>query len=217
MPGPAPYGRDTVWAMTDPLGRVAVTPKTGAERFRYKGSERTEDLLGFWRWTSSDLVGNAMRGLLAEFIVGMAVDSIASKTREEWDAADLVTSDGTRIEVKSAAYLQSWAQKGLSKISFGIQPTVGWDASTGTYGTERKRQAHVYVFCVLHHVDKSSVDPMNLEQWTFYVLSTTRLNEKLPTQKRVALSSLLKLEPEQTDFLELGGAIARAALEAKLG
>lgn len=199
--------------MADQLGRMTVAPKTGKERFRYQGAERTEDLLGFWRWTSSGLVGNSMRGLLAEYIVGMAVDGVASKTREEWDAADLVNSDGIRIEVKSAAYLQSWAQTSLSKISFGIQPTIGWDASTNTSGVERKRQADVYVFCLLHHVDKASVDPMDLEQWTFFVLSTRRLNEELPTQKQVALSSLLKLKPEEVTFPGIHDAVVKAARE----
>ena len=120
-----------------------MVPRTGDERFRFAGQERGEDLVTFWRWASSDLVGNAMRGLLAEFIVGMAVDGVASRTREEWDAADLVTNDGKHIEVKSAAYLQSWAQERLSAISFGIQPTWGWDASTNERSAERRRQAHV--------------------------------------------------------------------------
>ncbi len=41
--------------------------------------------------------------------------------RAEWDAVDLTTPDGIRIEVKSAAYIQSWHQVRESTISFRVR------------------------------------------------------------------------------------------------
>ncbi|GAA1823386.1 hypothetical protein GCM10009714_01560 [Microlunatus capsulatus] len=146
-------------------------------------------MLDFWRWSSSDLLGNAMRGVLAEFIVGTALDCIVGTVREEWDAADLKTSEGVRIEVKSSAYVQSWHQTKAFNPVFGIQPTLGWDADTNLT-SERRRQADVYVFCLLHHRDKLSADPLDVSQWTFLVLSTERLNEVFDQQKSVTLGSL---------------------------
>lgn len=211
LPAAARAALTTVCRVSDSLGRLTVALKTGRERFRFRGADRDEDLLRFWRWTSSDLVGNAMRGLLAEYIVGMAVGAVSTTTRQEWDAADLVTEDGVRIEVKSAAYLQSWAQEALSRISFGIQPTLGWDASTDIRSAEPRRQADVYVFCLLHQTDKAAVDPMDLDQWTFYVLPTRRLDDELGAQKRVALSRLLGLGPATVSFAALAEAVVDAA------
>src|SRR3954470_7577953 len=105
--------------------------RSGNETFHGSAGRTDRVLLDFWRWASSDLLSNATRGVLAEYIVGLAL-GCAGGTRREWDAADLITDGGIRIEVKSAAYLQTWTQAALSKISFGIQPTMGWDAVSNT-------------------------------------------------------------------------------------
>jgi hypothetical protein len=106
--------------------------------------------LSFWQWSCSDLVGNALRGVLTEYIVATAVCG-ADKVRIEWDAYDIETPEGIKVEVKSGAYIQSWSQKKLSAIQFGIQQTQGWNAKTNNYSIQKARQADVYVFCVLAH------------------------------------------------------------------
>ena len=133
--------------------------------------------------------------------------------RAEWDACDLHTAQGKSVEVKSAAYVQTWHQRELSKISFDITPTNGWDAATNTVSAERKRQADVYVFCLLKHMDKATVSPLNLDQWEFYVLSTNRLNNLIDQQKTIRQASLLKLNPSKTGFAELRDCIETAAKE----
>jgi len=150
--------------------------------------------LSFWQWSSSELLGNTLRGILAEFIVASTID-ILDKPREEWDAYDLKTKNGLKIEIKSSSYLQSWEQTELSKIIFGIQPTSNWDYSTNKRSEVKIRQSDVYIFCVLSHKDKNTVNPLNLNQWDFYILETKVLNEKVKTQKSITLSSLLKLNP----------------------
>jgi hypothetical protein len=42
----------------------------------------------FWQWAYSDVLSNRNRSILAEFIVGVALD-VVDKPRVEWDAADL--------------------------------------------------------------------------------------------------------------------------------
>lgn len=132
-------------------------------------------------------------------------------TRREWDAADLEPSAGLRVEVKSAAYFQTWTQQRLSRISFGISPTIGWDAASNTISEAGQRQATVYVFALLEHESKSSVDPLDLDQWRFYVLSTAALNDAVPHQKSISLSRLSGLGPEIVTFANLSAAVARAA------
>ena len=81
-------------------------------------------------------------------------------------AWDLTTTDGVRIEVKSAAYLQSWGQKGFSRISFNTPKTLAWDPDGGGYADIAQRQAQVYVFALLSHTDRATVNPLDLRQWT---------------------------------------------------
>lgn len=180
--------------------------KIGKEPFLLKGNEINLELLDFWRWNQSDLLSNALRGKIAEFIVAKAVNAI-NEVRIEWDMYDLVTEYGIKIEVKSAAYVQSWQQEGNSKISFGIAPALGWTASTNTYGTEVKRNADVYVFCLLSEQDRKVINPLDLDQWEFFVLSTRQLDHEKGDQKSIGLNSLLKMQPVQTGFSGITEAI----------
>jgi hypothetical protein len=157
---------------------------TGQEPLHRAGQPLDTRLLDFWRWSASDVLSNALRGVLAEYLV--AVDlGVADGIRTEWDRYDLQTRRGITIEVKSAAYAQSWHQKRPSKITFGIAPTLGWDPETGESDTDRKRQAQVYVFCVLGKKDQPDVDPLDVSQWQFYVLATEILDRELGRRAEV--------------------------------
>jgi hypothetical protein len=48
----------------------------------------------------------------------------------------------------------------------------------------------VDVFCLLKHEDKSTVNPLNLDHWDFYVLSTQELNDYKRSQHSITLKSL---------------------------
>jgi hypothetical protein len=189
------------------LDKLTVSKKTGSERFHVNGQVLPFDVLSFWRWSSSDLVNNAMRGMLAEYLVACDL-GITDGMRVEWDAYDLQTRQGVKVEVKSAAYLQSWHQRQLSPISFDIRPTIGWDASTNTSEVVRKRPADVYVFALLKHQDKASLDPLNVTQWDFYVLPAATLDVRVPTQKRLSLTTLQRLDPLKVQFGEMASTIA---------
>ena len=197
----------------DKYPEIEVTRKTGNEQFHENGKSLDDSLLSFWQWSASDLVGNAMRGILAEYIVATAVGK-ADESRTEWDSYDIETSEGIKVEVKSCAYLQSWSQKKLSTIQFGIRPTQGWDSKNNSYTSQVERQADVYVFCVLKHREQSTIDPLNLKQWVFYVLPTKVLNQSVVGQKTITLSSLIQLSPIETEYVELYAAIQKAANKA---
>ncbi|MFF8616496.1 hypothetical protein [Streptomyces sp. NPDC015350] len=195
--------------MSADLGPLAVTRKSGSEPIRVKG-ETVGELADFWSWACSDLANNTLRGVLAEYLVATALGSAAG-TRTEWDAVDIRTPEKWRIEVKSAAYLQSWAQSRLSKVSFDIAPASGWDARTGATSAEVLRRSDVYVFCLLHHQDKQTLDPLHLDQWIFYVLPTRVLDERCRIQKTITLSGLERLGPLRTDFTGLPEAVSACA------
>jgi len=189
---------------------LVVARKTGSEAFRVGDRALGFDLLSFWQWSASDLASNALRGRLAEYLVARAV-GIADGVRAEWDAYDLRTPHGTTIEVKSAAYLQTWHQKTRSTIRFDIAPTRFWSSETNALATEFRRQADVYVFALLAHLEKASFDPMDVSQWKFYVLRTSVLDASLSAQKRLSLSALLRLGPTECSFEGLSAALRHVA------
>ena len=203
-------------SMTEPTENSLAFPalqtsrKSGDEHFSLRGQLIDLQLSAFWQWSSSDLVSNAMRGVLAEFLVTSAL-GLADGVRNQWDAFDLLLADGTRIEVKSAAYLQSWAHAKLSNIVFTIRPTLAWSSQTNQLSSELRRQADIYIFCLLDHREKATLDPMRLEQWTFYLLRSAILDERFSMQKTISLASLLKLEPLEATFENLAERVAELA------
>ena len=135
-------------------------------------------LVDYWRWAHSNLIDNTERGAFAEYLVHTAVGA-TSKTRTNWDKYDVLSPEGIRIEVKAAGYIQSWAQKKLSTISFSIRPTYGWDAETNQYSEECVRQSDVYVFCLHKQTEQETVNILDVSQWTFFVLPTAIMNAKI--------------------------------------
>lgn len=204
--------------MTEPVENQMTFPtlqvarKNDEETFSLSGNPLDLGLSAFWQWSASDLVSNATRGVLAEFLVASAL-GLAGGVRAEWDAFDILLADGTRIEVKSATYLQSWAHAKLSNVTFSIRPTFAWSSQTNQLSSELLRQADIYVFCLLIHQEKTTLDPMKIEQWGFYLLRSAVLDERFPTQKTIGLSSLLKLEPIVAKFENLAERIHKLARE----
>ena len=122
----------------------------------------------FWQWAFSDLQSNALRGILAEYIVAQAL-GIEPAGRASWDDYDLEMADGTTIEVKSTAYLQTWAQTKPSVLQFGGLRGRTWSPEDG-YSKEQAYRADVYVFCVQTARTEPEYDPLDLTRWEFGVL-----------------------------------------------
>lgn len=187
------FSTDLIPCSMEELSAIKTIRKTGNEQLLLDNKNTGITLIDFWKWSVSDLISNATRGRFAEYLVGLALGIVQNNVRNEWDAYDFETEEGIKIEVKSAAYIQTWGQKKLSNIAFSIKHTRGWDANTGVYYTESKRQADVHVFCLLHHNNQTTINPLNLNQWEFYVCPTHILNEKYPSAKSISLNHLKKL------------------------
>ncbi len=179
-------------------GGKSMNRLTGNEHFTFDDMPIGKLLSDFWAWNSSDLLNNTLRGALAEFIVATALELDTDICRKDRTPYDLETPSGIKIEVKSSAYLQSWSADRISNIRFSINPTRAWYAET-SFDDEVKRQSDVYVFCV--YASKTKEDtPLLLDQWEFYVIPTSTLNQKCGNQKSISLNSLLSLNPMKTDF-----------------
>ncbi len=197
---------DVLPALAPPLVKCK---RSGGESFRRHGAALAYSLKDFWAWSSSDLMSNALRGRVAEFLVAQAL-GIAGEVRNEWDSWDLTSRTGATVEVKSTAYIQTWAQRGPSTLMFDIGTKRGWNAATNLMELERRRQASVYVFAILDHRERLTVDPLDVDQWKFYVLASRVLDAKVPSQKSIRLTTLLKLGAQLCSFEDLAEMVERA-------
>ena len=194
------------------LPRIEPKPQSGCEPFNAGGEPLGPTLRDYWRWSGSDLVSNVGRGILAEFLVANALGQ-TEEPREEWGAFDVEVPGCGTVEVKSAAYIQSWKQKDYSKISFDIaKRKSAWNPQTGEYKDldPRERIADVYVFCLLKHKCQKTIDPLNVEQWEFYVVRTSQLDcKEWEENKEIGLKSLACLT-NAIPYGELKGEVCSA-------
>lgn len=194
--------------------RRALRPKLkdGSEPVLDDQGSRRSDLRRFWRWAYSQTLDNTLRGVLAEYIVGLALGVVDGAVRTEWDAFDLVSPEGTRVEVKSSAHIQSWAQSKPSPLTFRIPQTSNWSHDTGRWGAGRLRQSQVYVFCAFTTLDPDVADPLDTRQWEFYVVSTARLDAEVGRQKTISLTELKRrVRPARATFSKLAETIRQEA------
>ena len=194
------------------LGRLRPVRRTGQEPFHANGEASPFNLLDFGAWSGSDLVENTTRGLVAEYIVARALGVDTGGVREGWAPFDLTTPEGVRVEVKSAAHLQSWYQKKPSVISFSIKKSTAWNPDTNQFEGDQRRQADVYVFALLAHQDKATLDPLNLDQWEFYVLATQAIEEHRADKQSISLAALRRLGAGPHSYQNLRRVVAEAGL-----
>jgi hypothetical protein len=164
----------------------------------------------FWQWAYSDFLSNSLRGVLAEFIVAKALNC-ADSSRTEWDAYDLKTPDGLRIEVKSSAYLQTWEQKKPSLIQFDIAKKRSWFSETNQVSDTPARPADIYVFSVFSETEKAIANPLNLDQWFFLIASADFLDTKFGDQKSISLAVLEQHGLKRLAYKDIASQVARLA------
>jgi len=145
------------------------------------------DLDAFLRWNSGHLLENRTRGAYAEWLVHRALGLNPGEHRIEWAEVD-VTDGAITLEVKSAAYVQSWQQSGPSVIRFPIE----------------QRVATAYVFCLLAEQDPELVDPQDLSQWLFWVVPTRQLHGE---RKSIELQPLIRAYGPGISYRLLPGCI----------
>lgn len=174
----------------------------GNEAFTLNNKAIGIQTLDFWSWAYSDMRHPMNRAVLAEYIVHSAIASVDCY-RQNFRPFDLLTDNGWRIEVKSAAYVNSQNPNHPDRISFRIAPARMPDAS-GDYKDDapRQRNCDAYVFCVFKGMSAND-SPLNLNLWEFYVLATSVINHARPTQKNITLPSLKSIGAKPCGYCEL--------------
>ena len=193
--------------MSGSLGRIRPHRRRGNELLHSAGKliHPNATMQNFWEWYGSDILNNTERGVFAEYIVALAVsdDRVMTDAREGWESYDLLSSDGTRIEVKSSAYIQSWRQMSESSPIFDIARKLAWDADTDTFSDEQVRSSDIYVFCLYNRrasASPDSLDPLDVTQWDFFILPTSVLDREVLEQKTINLGGLDRLGARKVSF-----------------
>lgn len=132
----------------------------------------------------------------------------------DWESYDLLWGK-KKIEVKCSAYLQSWYPKNqpdkYSKIIFSISPAYDWIPDEARYDYDNhKRHSNVYVFCHYKSKERDPENPLNLNNWDFYVLATYKIDAVFGTQRSISLSGLINRgKPTKCDYSGIRNAIEK--------
>lgn len=170
---------------------------------------RAMQLVDYWQWSGSGLMDNTQRGVLAEFLVAVAL-GVHRTPRTEWGNYDLQADlDGSciKIEVKSSAERQSWRGKPRGFHQFDIRKTEdSWGVEPGV-----RRWADVYVFCILKNLHATSqLEALNVRNWEFLVLATDEIDRQRSDQRSIRAGPLRELGAVSCVHSELADRIAEA-------
>lgn len=197
-------------ASTPPEGWLVPGPPQALEGSN-KFTETGATVADFWTWAFSDLRDNTIRGVLAEFLVAVAIGRTGTR-RRSWDNYDLITDDGVRIEVKASGYLQGWAQAKHSALTFGRVAAKSWDENTNTFGAQAEVRADLFVFCVHTCREHALYDALDVSQWQFYVVTADAVRHY--GYKTLGIGWVSK-QAEPVPFAGLAAAIACVAADLR--
>lgn len=176
------------------IGKEHTTEKpellSGNERFTLNGVDLGLTVKDYWQFQFSNLIDNL--GFVAEFLVAKALAKDNPDNANGWTLFD-AQYRGKRIEVKSTSYWQSWKKSHAisEQRTFSIKKThVEYQNSK----SEKERQNDIYIFCLDKGKTEESANPLNLENWIFYIVPTSIINKLFGDQKTLSLKKLTQIE-----------------------
>ena len=171
---------------TERIHDDAVALLSGNEDFTLKGDKIGFNVLDFWKFQFSNLPD--MQGRVGEFIVAKALDKELPDNNNGWTPWD-INYNSKRVEVKTTAYYQPWREK----EEYSEKRTFGITKSHDPVDEKLKRMNDIYVFVLNKGKNKQEADPLQLEHWEFYVISTSVINKECGDNKSISLSKVKKL------------------------
>lgn len=178
------------------LGKEHTTERpellSGNEPFKQNDVELGFNVMDYWRFQFSNLVDNL--GFVAEFLIAQALSKDEPDNCNGWTVYDLGYR-GKRIEVKATSYYQSWKASHIicEQRTFSIRKTyVDYQNSK----SELARQNDIYIFCLEKEKPQGNetANPLNLDNWIFYVVPTNIINNLFGDQKTLSLNRLTHIE-----------------------
>ena len=184
-----------------------VVKLTGKETFKNTETKKFS-VLEFWQYGFSNLNSNVMRGVLAEFIVESALkNNMEIETRSPWGNYDVFYL-GKKIEVKCSAYIQDWDQNKLTTIRWsGLKAKDLYYseavAKKSILNKNRDYKADIYILAFVHHAETNTLDVMDMNQWSFFILSKKEIWDITNDGNSISLAKLIKLGHKPVCFDQL--------------
>jgi len=174
------------------LKKKEVKKLTGNEFFK----NNNFSILEFWQYGFSNLNSNVLRGFLAEFIIeNLLKDKSEIEIRNPWNDFDILYKN-RKIEVKCSSYIQDWDQEDFSKIIFsGLKAKdLYWSKAVSEFNRDNKKdyKADIYVLCLVNHKNPETLDLLNLDQWSFFILTKEELKNISNNSSSISITRLEK-------------------------
>lgn len=176
------------------LGKEHTTERpdllNGNETFKFIGKELGFNVMDYWRFQFSNLIDNL--GFVAEFLIAQSLHKNEPDNAMGWTLHD-IDYRGKRIEVKATSYYQAFKKSHIISEHrvFSIRKThIEYQNSKSPLA----RQNDIYIFCLDKGRTKETANPLNLENWDFYIVPTKVINEQFGDQKTLSLKRLIKIE-----------------------
>lgn len=170
----------------------------GKEKFVSQNKELEFGMLEFWCSKFSNIYN--IQEYIAEFLVEQALGIEKSHNTEYWTLFDILYKD-YRIEIKETGYYHPWNQNG--KISemrrFGITKANSKYENKDTNNIY-ERQNDIYVFCLNIGKTKETSNPLNIDNWEFYIVPTKTINEVCKNNKSIGLNKVQKIATKVNYF-----------------
>lgn len=175
--------------MAGKMNRIPPDLLTGQEQFTSGGKPIGINVLDFWSFQRSNLWD--MQEEIAEFLVAKALGQSIPHNKNGWTLWD-IDYKGKRIEVKETGYFYSWQKDGKTseQRTFGI--TKAYSKYKDTSSTF-ERQNDVYVFCLNTGRTQEDSNPLELNNWRFWVVPTYVINQECGDNKTLSLNRLKKI------------------------
>ena len=165
---------------------------TGKEKFIFNNQPLEFEYSDFWKFHYSNVY--SAHGEIAEFVVARALGITEAQNTAYWTLWD-ITYRNVKIEVKATAYYHLWNSNGnVSKQrTFGIAKANGSYDSDISGNNDFCRQNDIYVFCLNLGNTKEESNPLDLNNWEFYIIPTSVINEKCGNNKTISLGKIKSL------------------------
>ena len=173
----------------------------GDEQFTIGGYPLGLTILDFWKFQFASL--HNLKEYLAEFLIAKALGMEKPYNTDQWTLFDILYRN-TRIEVKQTSYFHTWNSDGKvsSQRTFGISKAYSNRESNNLEKTF-ERQNDIYIFCLNIGETAEKSNPLVLENWEFYIVPTSVINDNCADNKTISLGRVKKLAKQKTDYLSI--------------
>lgn len=165
-------------------------------KFIFNDENLSFGILELWKSKYSNIYN--MQEVIAEFLVEKALGIDKAQNTDYWTLYDILYRN-YRIEIKETSYYHPWNKNGIVSKYRRFEITKA-NSNYDIKDCENKfeRQNDIYIFCLNTGNTKEESNPMNLNNWEFYIIPTSVINEKCGNNKTITLGKVRKLTDKIT-------------------